>query len=73
MVMWFDRKSGDLFILLVKYAVRFAFLPLIQSFIILTYNIPSYRSSPYFQKIINSLNMSRSTIAESHFGVYARL
>ena len=43
----------------------------IQFPIILTYNIPSYRSSPFFQKIINSLNMSRSTIADSHFGVYA--
>ena len=51
--------------------MRFAFLPLIQFFTILTYQISSYRSSPYFQKIINSLNMSRSTIADSHFGVYA--
>ena len=51
--------------------MHFAFLPPIQSSIILTYNIPSYCSSPYFQKIINSLNMSRSTIADSHFGVCA--
>ena len=43
----------------------------IQFLTIYTYNIPSYRSSPYFQKIINSLNMSHSTIADSHFGIYA--
>ena len=48
----------------------FAFLSLHP--IITIYLLSSYqRSSPSFQKIINCINMSRSTIADAHFGVYA--
>ena len=51
--------------------MRFAFLFPISVLTIFNINSYTHISSHLFQKIINSINMSRSTITDSHFGLYA--